>query len=215
MAHHDLLTGLANRTFFAEKVDDAVCAPSPAWPSVCDLHARPRQVQECQRHAGTYGRDELLRETAVRLKTFLREIDGLARLGGDEFAIIQLSQDAPRDAAASLASRIVNLISKPCDIGGNMVSVGTSIGIALAPDNAVDGTDLLKMGAAIVSVVLALDRSLETETVAEGVETEQQFGVLRAAGVTLVRGELFSRPCPVSDLVINDVVALRMVESAP
>jgi EAL domain-containing protein (putative c-di-GMP-specific phosphodiesterase class I) len=43
---------------------------------------------------------------------------------------------------------------------------------------------------------------------------EQQFGVLRAAGVALVQGELFGRPCPVSDLVIDDVVVLCMVESA-
>jgi EAL domain-containing protein (putative c-di-GMP-specific phosphodiesterase class I) len=64
--------------------------------------------------------------------------------------------------------------------------------------------------AAIVSAVLALGRGLETKTVARGVETEQQFGVLCAAGVTLVQGELFGRPCPMSDLVIDDVVALRM-----
>src|SRR6266851_9268765 len=67
--------------------------------------------------------------------------------------------------------------------------------------------------AAIVSAVLALGLSLKTETVAEGVETEQQFGILRAAGVTQVQGYLFGRPCPVSDLVMDDASAAPLVEN--
>lgn len=57
--------------------------------------------------------------------------------------------------------------------------------------------------AAIVSAVVALGRDLKTETVAEGVETEQQFNALCAAGVTLVQGYLFGVPCPASDLVLD------------
>jgi EAL domain-containing protein (putative c-di-GMP-specific phosphodiesterase class I) len=68
--------------------------------------------------------------------------------------------------------------------------------------------------AAIVSAVLALGRGLDTETVAEGVETEQQFGILRAAGVTFVQGYLFGRPCPASDLVLDDTGAAGLVGSA-
>ena len=58
--------------------------------------------------------------------------------------------------------------------------------------------------AAIVAAVVALGHSLKTQTVAEGVETEQQLGILRAAGVTMVQGYLFGVPCPVSDLVLDD-----------
>jgi EAL domain-containing protein (putative c-di-GMP-specific phosphodiesterase class I) len=58
--------------------------------------------------------------------------------------------------------------------------------------------------AAIVSAVLTLGRSLETETVAEGVETEQQFAILKAAGVSLVQGFLFGHLLPASQLVLDE-----------
>jgi EAL domain-containing protein (putative c-di-GMP-specific phosphodiesterase class I) len=58
--------------------------------------------------------------------------------------------------------------------------------------------------AAIVAAVVALGHSLKTQTVAEGVETEQQLAILRAAGVTMVQGYLFGRPCPVSALLLDD-----------
>jgi EAL domain-containing protein (putative c-di-GMP-specific phosphodiesterase class I) len=61
---------------------------------------------------------------------------------------------------------------------------------------------------AIVAAVLALGSGLGIKTVAEGVETEEQFLLLRAAGVDIVQGFLFSRPCPGSELCfgINDDV---------
>jgi len=89
--------------------------------------------------------DLLLRETAQRLKSSLRDTDVLARLGGDEFAIIQSGEEKPREGAASLAARILKLISEPYDIDGHVVFVGSSIGIALAPENSDNSSDLLKM----------------------------------------------------------------------
>ena len=57
--------------------------------------------------------------------------------------------------------------------------------------------------AAIVSSVLALGRGLGTVTTAEGVETEEQFELLRASGVNTVQGYLFGRPCPVSEIELG------------
>ena len=67
--------------------------------------------------------------------------------------------------------------------------------------------------AAIVAAVVAIGQSLNTQTVAEGVETEQQLGSLRAAGVTMVQGYLFGAPCPISELVL-DGEKRRLVASA-
>jgi EAL domain-containing protein (putative c-di-GMP-specific phosphodiesterase class I) len=69
--------------------------------------------------------------------------------------------------------------------------------------------------AAIVAAVLALGRSLNTDTVAEGVETEEQFQFLRKAGVSLVQGYLFGRPCPLSELVLDNVAARLLDVPAP
>jgi EAL domain-containing protein (putative c-di-GMP-specific phosphodiesterase class I) len=67
---------------------------------------------------------------------------------------------------------------------------------------------------AIVSSVRALGHGLNIMTTAEGVETEQQFEMLREAGVNLVQGYLFGRPCPLSKLDFTAVEADRRMESA-
>ncbi len=54
--------------------------------------------------------------------------------------------------------------------------------------------------AAIISAVLALAHSLDIETTAEGVETEDQLRILRMAGVSTIQGYLIQKPCPASQL---------------
>jgi predicted signal transduction protein with EAL and GGDEF domain len=68
----------------------------------------------------------------------------LARLGGDEFAIIQEGGADQREGAVALALRIIAAISVPFDLNGQQVEVGTSIGIALAPENGLEPDELLK-----------------------------------------------------------------------
>ena len=63
--------------------------------------------------------------------------------------------------------------------------------------------------AAIVCAVAGLGRTLDIETTAEGVETMEQFELLRSAGCQLAQGNLFSRPVPASELVFESAEALR------
>jgi diguanylate cyclase (GGDEF)-like protein len=145
MAHHDLLTGLPNRGFFTEKMEDAVARyrrhDEPFSVFMLDLD-KFKNVNDSLGHPAG---DQLLKEAAQRLRSSLRETDVLARLGGDEFAIIQAGEEDPRAGAAGLAGRIARIISEPYDIDGKTVFVGTSIGIALASKEACDSTMLLKM----------------------------------------------------------------------
>jgi len=78
------------------------------------------------------------------LKASLRETDTLARFGGDEFAIIQTQIAEPREAAITLAHRIIDAIGEPYNIEGNRVNVTTSIGIATAPQDGSDHNELIK-----------------------------------------------------------------------
>lgn len=88
--------------------------------------------------------DQLLVEVARRLQSTIRETDVLARLGGDEFAILQETGPDQHEGAIALALRIINVISSPFELDGQEASVGTSIGIAMAPENGVEPEDLLK-----------------------------------------------------------------------
>jgi diguanylate cyclase (GGDEF)-like protein len=145
LAHHDALTGLANRPALVEKIEDA-CARHRRWGEefnvlMLDLD-RFKQVNDTFGHPAG---DELLKQVAERLKATLQETDVLARLGGDEFAIVQVNDTNQDDAAESLATHIIALIAEPFTIEGNVVSIGASIGIALAPQHGVHADDLLKM----------------------------------------------------------------------
>ncbi|WBL76831.1 PAS-domain containing protein [Bradyrhizobium xenonodulans] len=144
LAQHDLLTGLANRAVFSEKLDEAARRlerhGSTFTVLMLDLD-RFKAVNDTLGHAAG---DQLLVEVARRLQSSLRDTDVLARLGGDEFAIIQENEKNQSEGAIGLALRIIGLIEQPFDLSGNRVSVGTSIGIALAPEHGSDAETLLR-----------------------------------------------------------------------
>jgi predicted signal transduction protein with EAL and GGDEF domain len=85
-----------------------------------------------------------LRLVALRLRSTLRESDVLARLGGDEFAVILTGGAGQRVLASDLARRISKLIAEPFQLLGHRVEIGTSIGIALAPEHGFNQEQLLK-----------------------------------------------------------------------
>ena len=145
LAHHDALTGLANRAALIQKIEEAAARhrrlEEPFTLLLLDLD-RFKQVNDTLGHPAG---DALLIEVATRLKALLRETDVLARLGGDEFAVIQAGETDQRDAAKSLAERVIAALGKPFEIDGGSISIGTSIGIALAAARATGSDDLLKM----------------------------------------------------------------------
>src|SRR5262249_42480270 len=87
---------------------------------------------------------ELLKELANRLRTSLRDTDVLARLGGDEFAIVQGAETDQREAAITLALRVLDIVAQPFNLDGTEVRVGTSIGIAVAPKDGGTPGELLQ-----------------------------------------------------------------------
>jgi diguanylate cyclase (GGDEF)-like protein/PAS domain S-box-containing protein len=145
MAHHDALTGLANRAALVQRIDEAAARRrrrgEPFTVLLLDLD-RFKQVNDTLGHLAG---DALLIDVAGRLRSLLRDTDVLARLGGDEFAIIQASQVDQREAAMSLAERIIEMIGKPFEVDGGNITIGTSIGIALALEHDAGSDTLLKM----------------------------------------------------------------------
>jgi diguanylate cyclase (GGDEF)-like protein len=85
----------------------------------------------------------LLREVSKWIPQCLRKNDTLARFGGEEFVIVLQDIEQPREAAA-IAARILELQAFPMTIKGHEMTISSSIGIAIYPDDGEDGDDLLK-----------------------------------------------------------------------
>jgi len=145
LAHHDALTGLANRATISQRIEETAARErrtgEPFTVLLLDLD-RFKEVNDTLGHAAG---DTLLCEVASRLKGALRETDTLGRLGGDEFVVIQTRAVNPVQSAIAFATRIVELLSKPFIIERQDISIGVSIGIARAPEHASDPANLLKM----------------------------------------------------------------------
>jgi diguanylate cyclase (GGDEF)-like protein len=141
MAHHDALTGLANRVKFNAQLTKAVEGQRGGRVAVLCLDLdRFKSVNDLLGHQGG---DDLLVQVTRRLCSCVRPSDVMARLGGDEFAVLQQSPNQP-EAAEILAHRLVEALSQPFEIDGQSVSVGTSVGIALYPSDGDSAGTLLR-----------------------------------------------------------------------
>ncbi|HKY88291.1 MAG TPA: diguanylate cyclase [Pseudorhodoplanes sp.] len=142
MATHDELTGLANRSLFRERVEQALNRAhrhgEPFALLMLDLD-RFKPINDTLGHPVG---DEVLKETALRLQFCVRETDTVARLGGDEFAILQAQATTPEEVAI-LAQRILGAIAAPLYINGHRIEIGTTIGVAFAPRDAADHEQLI------------------------------------------------------------------------
>src|SRR5579883_405230 len=128
MAHHDPLTGIANRILFQAEFEKALAASRGFALLSIDLD-RFKEVNESFGHQVG---DKVLQQVAGRLGALVRDRDTLARLGGDEFAIIQRAPRQPQ-AAHRLADAASKRLSEPFDVDGRSILIGASIGLAIAP----------------------------------------------------------------------------------
>jgi diguanylate cyclase (GGDEF)-like protein len=142
MAHHDALTDLANRLQLFEQLEETLARPKQGAHLAVFCLDLDRFKDVNDEHGHPIG-DLLLRTVAKRLRQCIRDSDLVARLGGDEFAIMQVGASQSRDATA-LASRLIEVIGAPYELGGRLVVIEASVGIALAPNDGLDPDQLLK-----------------------------------------------------------------------
>ncbi|MBR0846269.1 EAL domain-containing protein [Bradyrhizobium diazoefficiens] len=144
LAQTDILTGLPNRAFFLARLDEINRRSQEQGLAFSILMLDLDRFKNVNDSLGHGAGDALLRQVAQRLKSALRTTDALARLGGDEFAIILEGCEDPRAGATELSARIARLVAEPFQLPGHRVEIGTSIGIAIAPDHGSDQEQLLK-----------------------------------------------------------------------
>jgi diguanylate cyclase (GGDEF)-like protein len=142
MALHDSLTNLANRTLFRSHITEQAEANGKGADAALlflDLD-RFKIVNDTLGHP--IG-DALLVQVAERLRNAIGSDCFAARLGGDEFAIYQAGVPQP-DGAKALAAEIIRHISEPFEVNGHHIVIGTSIGIAIPPQDGTDADELSK-----------------------------------------------------------------------
>jgi len=142
-ANYDTLTGLANRSLFSDRLKHCLNVAERESGQVAlmfiDLDGF-KQINDTLGHAQG---DVLLQGVAKRLIKMLRKSDVVSRLGGDEFAVI-LSTADDIYSIERVASKIVQEVARPFNLGGKKGYVTASIGIALFPEDGMNSEDLLQ-----------------------------------------------------------------------
>lgn len=161
LAYYDSLTGLTNRTLFKQRLFQAINQARETAKSVAVLFIDLDDFKRINDTLGHSMGDRLLTIVAERLKENIRENDCLgrsnmfeqaeqttkigsviARLGGDEYTVALTGINKPGQAA-SVAQRILNILSQPVLLNNQEVQVTPSIGIAMYPDDGIDVDTLI------------------------------------------------------------------------
>ena len=154
LAFYDSLTGLANRALFLNRLEKAIVGARRTRQRFALLFLDLDQFKLINDTLGHHVGDLLLKKVAARLKANIRSTDTasllggspdalIARLGGDEFTILLADISKP-DVAAKVAARLIHEIADTYQIEGHDVSMTTSIGISVFPEDGTEPGVLLK-----------------------------------------------------------------------
>ena len=145
LAHHDTLTGLANRFSLHQRLDQAVALARRDDRCLAVLFIDLDRFKAINDSLGHPMGDRLLIEVGQRLRASVRDSDVVARFGGDEFVIVMTDiADGNVGQISSLAGKILRHLSKPYGIAGRELRSTPSIGISVFPNDGADVDTLLK-----------------------------------------------------------------------
>ena len=142
LAHHDALTGLANRSHLYKTLDEVVSSSQYSDNHFAVLYLDLDGFKEVNDTYGHDAGDEMLRQVASRLLSQVRSGDLVARLSGDEFVLIIKSTN--KEMMSALAERLLKIITEEVMYRNRSLKVGASIGINLVEDDERDLDLILK-----------------------------------------------------------------------
>ncbi len=138
LANTDLLTGLANRAAFYNRMEEVLLQHTAAAVMMFDLDG----FKDINDTLGHLTGDGILCEVARRLQCMAGPQDGVSRIGGDEFALLRAGV-SDVEAASAHAHAIVAALAEPIIIDGHEVRVAASCGVAVAPGHAQEALELV------------------------------------------------------------------------
>ncbi|MCD2180865.1 sensor domain-containing protein [Rhizobium sp. GN54] len=143
VAHHDVLTGLPNRSMLDERISSAIEAADDANGTIAVAFIDLDNFKLVNDSLGHHAGDELLKTVSRRMLDKLRPEDSLVRLGGDEFVVLLTG---PRRRNEQLSVRLESIrraVADPVLLEGHSVQVTCSMGVALYPGHGRNATELL------------------------------------------------------------------------
>lgn len=142
LSQFDSLTGLANRHRMQKRLSNTLDAYRAARRSCALIMLgldRFKQVNDTLDHPAG---DELLKQVSRRLQTVLGKRGEIGRLGGEEFQIVLPDVD-DRGQLGELSARLIQMVSQPYSIDGVRATIGTSVGVVIAPYDSIDAEQLV------------------------------------------------------------------------
>lgn len=143
LANYDQVTGVANRSLFSDRLDQAIQRAIRNRSMMALLFIDLDGFKEINDTFGHETGDQVLKAVAVRILASVRKVDTVARFGGDEFTIL-LEQIAVPASAGLVAAKLIETIGKPFDIGQKTLTVTASIGAAVFDPHQDDHSTLLR-----------------------------------------------------------------------
>lgn len=142
-AQYDSLTGLANRHRMTRQLEQTLKTFKQAKRACAIMLLDLDLFKKVNDTLGHPAGDELLKQVAVRIKKLFGHRGEIGRLGGDEFQILLPDMD-DRGELGDLSKRLVQMLSQPYSVEGSRAIIGCSIGIAIAPYDGVEASELVK-----------------------------------------------------------------------
>ena len=144
MAHHDALTGLANRHVSKLRLAAAIAQARRSGEKVGVLFVDLDRFKHVNDALGHHVGDALLQSVSKRLLQLVREGDTVSRLGGDEFVIILNGIGDAEAIGALLDTRLIPAMRQPHQVAGSALYVSCSVGVAIYPDHGDDMDTLMR-----------------------------------------------------------------------
>lgn len=143
MAYHDPLTGLATRALLHDRLQNALDRAQRFHKNIALLMLDLDKFKDINDYFGHGTGDQVLRETAKRIRAAIRKTDSVARMGGDEF-IVLLNDLVDAGQAEQIAAKIVTALSEPVYVGKCKVPMSVSVGVCTVADETLDADVLMR-----------------------------------------------------------------------
>jgi diguanylate cyclase (GGDEF)-like protein len=177
LAFHDVLTGLPNRAMVDERLTQSLGRLMRNGDQVALLLLDLDRFKLINDTYGHHAGDDLIIEVGHRVSVLVSEQDTVGRLGGDEFVVILDTVSDPREIQR-MCEQIIEALSRPFTLLGSDTWIGVSIGVAIAPEDAVDRSEMMRKADIALYEAKSQGRGmyrLFEQAMDESVKTRQQI----------------------------------------